>query len=124
MSEAANPFAPSPSSGPPARSILVVLGGGLLTTFLTLVLSVLASAGASGDRAAWNAVLEGSKGVPGGNKPDKLEARIALRLHACPGCNAGFVRATLMTGHGRDVQQQVMLNQGVPEAMVRELRAG
>jgi hypothetical protein len=85
-------------------------------------LSALAMAGASGDRTSWDRVVQETKAAPGGDKPNKLDARIVLRLHACPQCDEGFVRATLMTGQGRSVHQEVVLNQGVPMEMVRGLR--
>ncbi|MES2645158.1 MAG: hypothetical protein V4850_37065 [Myxococcota bacterium] len=85
-------------------------------------LSVLAAAGEVGDHETWRNIVQESKDAPGGDKPNKLDSRIVLRLHACPQCDEGFVRATLMSGQGRSIQQQVVLNQGVPMEMVRELR--
>jgi hypothetical protein len=52
-------------------------------------------------------------------KNEKLPARVALSLARCPKCSGGYLKSTLRTGHGKQIQQKEIGRNEVSPSFMR-----
>jgi hypothetical protein len=71
----------------------------------------------AGDVDGFRAVL--AEHAPQRKAIEKLPARVALAVVRCPKCSSGFLKTTLRTGHGKQLQQKEMGRSELTPTFVR-----